>query len=124
MILDSNIVIYSVLPIYAALETYLTANAGTLAVSSVSKVEVLGYHQLVPKAKANFEDFFAKTPQYPITQPILDEATQLRQRKKMSLGDAIIAATCLIHDEPLLTNNEADFDAIPGLTVIPMRTVL
>jgi predicted nucleic acid-binding protein len=124
MILESNIVIYSVLPSYVALETYLTANADTLAVSAVSKVEALGYHQLTSAAKTNFEEFFAKTPQYPVTQSVLDEATRLRQRKKMSLGDALIAATCLIHDEPLLTNNEADFDGIPGLTVIPMRNVI
>lgn len=124
MILDSNIVIYSVLPAYLALESYLDANAGTLAVSTISKVEVLGFHQLTPTAKINFEDFFTKTPQYPITQAILDEATLLRQSRKMSLGDAIIAATCLLHNEPLLTNNEADFQHIPNLTVIPMRSVI
>ncbi|MBC7891359.1 MAG: type II toxin-antitoxin system VapC family toxin [Sphingobacteriaceae bacterium] len=124
MILDSNIVIYFIQPAYASLEKYIDANADVLAVSAVSKVEVLGYHQLTPTAKTNFEDFFSKTPQYPITQPILNEATRLRQQRKMSLGDSIIAATCLLHNEPLLTNNEADFQHLPNLTVIPMRTVL
>jgi predicted nucleic acid-binding protein len=124
MILDSNIVIYSVLPAYIALEAYLDAHAGSLAVSAISKVEVLGFHQLTSTAKTNFENFFDKTPQYPVTQPILDEATRLRQSRKMSLGDAIIAATCLLHNEPLLTNNEADFQYLPNLTVIPMRSVI
>ena len=124
MILDSNIVIYSIQPQFKKLKAYLGANAAVIAVSSVSKVEVLGYHQLKPNDKTDFEDFFAKTARYPVTQAILDEATRLRQHRKMSLGDALIAATCLLHKEPLLTNNEADFQHIQNLAVIPMSSVI
>lgn len=122
--LDSNIVIYSIQPQFKNLKAYLDANAAVITVSAVSKVEVLGYHQLKPNDKIDFEDFFDKTFQYPIRQAILDEATRLRQPRKMSLGDAIIAATCLLHNEPLLTNNEADFQHVPNLTVIPMSSVI
>lgn len=124
MILDSNIVIYSIQPQFKKLKTYLDANVAIVAVSAVSRVEVLGYHQLKPNDKRDFEDFFDTTPQYPVSQSILDQATLLRQQRKMSLGDAIIAATCLLHNEPLLTNNEADFQHVPNLTVIPMSSVI
>lgn len=87
-------------------------------------MEVLGYHRITPEDKRDFKEFFELTRSLPINQDVIDRATVLRQRKKMSLGDALIAATCLLHGEPLLTNNEADFDGIPGLTLIPMRTVL
>lgn len=33
----------------------------------------------------------------PITDPVLDEAIRLKQSKKMSLGDSIIAGTALLH---------------------------
>jgi predicted nucleic acid-binding protein len=42
----------------------------------------------------------------------------LRQQRKMSLGDALIAATCLEHNEPLATANVDDFKWIAGLDVV------
>lgn len=40
---------------------------------------------------------------------------QLRQQKKMKLGDAIIAATAFTYNIPLVTRNQDDFKHIPGL---------
>ncbi|VAW32571.1 hypothetical protein MNBD_CHLOROFLEXI01-1034 [hydrothermal vent metagenome] len=40
----------------------------------------------------------------------------------MSLGDALIAATCLIHTLSLLTHNKKDFEWIPNLSVIDPLT--
>lgn len=93
MILDSNIIIYSIQPRHAVLKAYLNARQSTLAVSAMSKVEVLGYHQLTPADALDFEDFFATTLLIPVDEAVIDQATLLRQQRKMSLGDAIIAAT-------------------------------
>jgi toxin FitB len=42
----------------------------------------------------------------------------------MSLGDAIIAATALLHDLEIYTHNVADFTWISGLIVIdPLQSV-
>lgn len=35
----------------------------------------------------------------------------------LSVGDASVAATALVEDEPLLTNDATDFSAIPELTL-------
>jgi predicted nucleic acid-binding protein len=40
---------------------------------------------------------------------------RLRQQKKMSLGDAIVAATALERGSELWTANDADFAHIEGL---------
>lgn len=58
----------------------------------------------------------------PLTDDIIIRAAtlygQLRQTGKL-IGDAdiLIAATCLEHDHDLVTNNNAHFSRIPGLTL-------
>ena len=54
----------------------------------------------------------------PIDQDVLDEAVSLRQQRKMSLGDALVAATALVNHLPLVTHNVADFAWIDSLTVV------
>ena len=46
------------------------------------------------------------------------EAIRLRQQRKMSLGDSLIAGTALTHGLKLVTCNIADFRWIPALTLI------
>lgn len=46
------------------------------------------------------------------------EAVRLRQLRKLTLGDALIAATALVHDRTLVTRNVQDFNWIPGLNVL------
>nr|VFK53924.1 MAG: PIN domain-containing protein [Candidatus Kentron sp. TUN]VFK55822.1 MAG: PIN domain-containing protein [Candidatus Kentron sp. TUN] len=54
----------------------------------------------------------------PVSYPIIEQAISLRQQRKMSLGDALIAATALAHDLELATANTNDFDWIEDLDVI------
>ncbi|WP_374757388.1 hypothetical protein [Fibrivirga algicola] len=49
---------------------------------------------------------------------------RLRQQRKRSLGDSIIAATALVHKLPVVTNNIDDFSTIEGLTVITLADIL
>ncbi len=124
MILDSNILIYSVESQHFALGAYLVQQQPDLSYSAISYVEVLGYHLLPLTKRVALEQYFGTLQPLPISNAVIQEATHLRQHRKMSLGDALIAATCLLHNEPLLTNNEADFQHLPNLTVIPMRSVI
>jgi len=124
MVLDSNILIYSVELHHFVLRAYLVQQQPGLSYSEISYVEVLGYHLLPPAKKVALERYFNTLQPLPVSTAIVQEATRLRQHRKMSLGDAIIDATCLMHNEPLLTNNGADFQHLPYLTVIPMRSVI
>lgn len=67
------------------------------AVSAVSYVEVLGYHKLSSTERALFEAFFAAATLLPLSQPVLDQAVKLRQIRKITLGDALVAGTALAH---------------------------
>jgi predicted nucleic acid-binding protein len=113
MLVDSNIIIYAAQPEHDGLRQFIAQH--TPSVSAVSYVEVLGFHRLSEPDRAHFEAFFAAASVLPISQAVLDEAVRLRQAKKMGLGDALVAATCLTHSLTLVTRNVADFAWVPGL---------
>ena len=81
-------------------------------------VEVLGFHRITPQQIIEYEDLFNTLAIYPVDDIVIRRAISLRQTKRMSLGDAIIAATALVHAMPLATANISDFAGIPGLTVV------
>jgi predicted nucleic acid-binding protein len=116
MILDSNIIIYSAEPQYQHLRDLIARHAPS--VSAISYVEVLGYGQLTPFHVQYFTQFFARALKHPVDQPVLDAAVLLRQQRRMSLGDSIIAATALVHQLTLVTRNTADFHWIPNLSLL------
>lgn len=116
MLLDSNIIIYAARQEQVTLRQFIAAHAP--AVSAVSLVEVLGYHKLTAPERQLFEAFFLAATVLPISDPVVATAVQLRQQRKLSLGDALIAATALVFNRTLVTHNTADFQWIPGLRLL------
>ncbi|MDZ8258833.1 type II toxin-antitoxin system VapC family toxin [Nostoc sp. ChiQUE01b] len=121
MLLDSNIIIYSAQPEYAQLRELIAEYAP--AVSALSYLEVLGYHLLTEPQRQYFEEFFQVAQVLPISQNVLNEAVILRQQRRMTLGDAIIAGTALVHRLTLITRNIDDFRWIAQLELLnPFET--
>lgn len=107
MLLDSNIIIYSAQLENAQLRELIAEYAP--AVSALSYLEVLGYHLLKEEQRQYFEEFFQVAQVLPISQDVLNQAVILRQQKRMTLGDAIIAGTALMYGLTLITRNTDDF---------------
>lgn len=122
MVIDSNAVIYAA-DTNGKIYDYLQKRRSEICVSDVSRVEVLGFHALTPNDKLFFTHFFAQIRLIPISEPIVMKAIELRSIKKMSLGDAFIAATALVLDEPLFTNNFDDFRYFKKLKLIDGRKI-
>jgi predicted nucleic acid-binding protein len=116
MLVDSNILIYAAQPTYAHLRQFIAAHAP--AVSAISYVEVLGYHQLDEEERHYVEAFFRLARVLPLSQTVLEQAVALRQQRKMSLGDALVAGTALVHGLTLVTRNVEDFQWIQGLSLL------
>lgn len=118
MLLDSNIVIYAARPEpeYETVRAFIEQHAP--AVSAVSRVETLGYHRLTEQDQVFLEEFFAAAEILPISDAVIEEAVQLRQQRRMSLGDSLVAGTALAHGLQLVTHNTADFDWIDGLNLL------
>lgn len=113
--LDSNLVIYAARPEYPGLRRLITARSP--AVSAVSVVEVLGYHTLTAAKRSHFEAFFTAAEVLPLSDAVVTRAVMLRQARRMSLGNAMVAATALVFGRELLTRNVKDFAGVPGLAV-------
>jgi len=64
----------------------------------------------------------------PLTEQIARQAAALdasliRQNLQIGIKDTFIAATCLVHNLPLLTVNLRHFDRVEGLQIIDLNTL-
>ncbi|MCO5763233.1 MAG: type II toxin-antitoxin system VapC family toxin [Chromatiaceae bacterium] len=116
MLLDSNSIIYSIKKEFPKLRQLVAEHSP--AVSAISYIEVLGYHQLAESDKQDFIEFFKTARLIYISQAIVEQAVELRQKRKISLGDSIIAATAIVNDLTLITANIADFKWISNIKLL------
>lgn len=117
MLLDSNVLIYAAQPEHAELRAFVAEHAP--AVSVITYIEVLGYHKLREEERAQLEGFFrAAEAVFPLSDRVVQQAVRLRQQRRMSLGDSIVAATALVHERTLVTHNTADFHWIENLPLL------
>ncbi len=116
MLLDSNIVIYSTQSSYGFLRAFIAENEPV--VSALTKLEVLGYHKLNSEDTRLLTALFDTLPILPISMEIISKAIELRQQRKMTLGDSIIAATAIVHNTVLATRNVSDFNWIKQIKLL------
>ena len=114
-LIDSNIIIYSGANENSWLrELFYESNS---FFSSISKIEVLGFHQITGEQVTYFLEIFKLLKVLPVDSGVIDKAISLRQQKKLTLGDSIIAATALLHNLTLITRNVDDFSHISTLNI-------
>jgi predicted nucleic acid-binding protein len=116
MLLDSNILIYAAQPEHAALRRFIAEHAP--AVSVISYIEVLGFDRLKESERSLLEEFFEAAEILSLSDDVVQQAVRLRQQRRMSLGDSIVAATALVHGRTLVTCNTEDFRWIPNLSLL------
>lgn len=116
MLLDSNILIYSAKPGGEHLRAWV--EDASAMVSIVSRIEALGFPRITAEEKSALEAALQSLPEMGLTEAVASRAITLRQERKMALADAIIAATALVHELPLVTRNVADFKHVAGLKLI------
>jgi toxin FitB len=114
-LVDSNILIYAAKPEFPLLKELLERE--DIAVSELTKLEVLGFRNLTEEAEKYFNAVFALVTILPISHEIISRAIELRQQSNMKSADSIIAATALLHCTELITRNTGDFDHIPDLII-------
>ena len=83
-------------------------------VSFITYIEFLGYKAVTQANK----DFIALANVIEIDKNIIDTCIELRKTHRIKLPDAIIAATALVKNFTIITNNEKDFENIEGLKFV------
>lgn len=87
-------------------------------ISVVAKIETLGFNGAAGDMQ-KLEELIRLADLLYIDDAVVQETINLRKSiPKLKLGDAIIAATALIHNLTLLTRNIDDFKNITALKVI------
>jgi predicted nucleic acid-binding protein len=83
--------------------------------SVISQIELLSW-------KSNFEiqvgEFVGESFIFTLTDEVVEACVKLRRERKIRTPDAIIAATAIVNDLILLTDNEIDFQGILKLKII------
>lgn len=72
--------------------------------------------------KRNIEAVLDSKPMYPADETVMKKAGRIDGRltadgRAIGVNDTIIAATALVHEEPLLTENVKHFERVDGLSV-------
>ncbi|MGA9058283.1 MAG: type II toxin-antitoxin system VapC family toxin [Terriglobia bacterium] len=116
MLLDSNIIIFAAQAEHATLRQFIADR--TPAVSVISYIETLGYHRLSEEERQFLERFFQATEVLPLSDAVAQWAIRLRQRRRMTLGDAIVAGTAVEHRRVLVTHNTDDFRWISEIKLL------
>jgi predicted nucleic acid-binding protein len=119
IILDTNVFIYIA---NGTLSTDIISQTD-IAHASVTKIEALGFSTIPANELLILNALFVESYSLELTNSIVNVAVQLRQAKRMSLGDSIIAATALEHGLELWSVNSGDFKHIEGLKLVnPLGT--
>lgn len=84
-------------------------------ISVTNRIELLGFKQLNGKESDALTSYVSKSNIFDLEEDIILETIQIRKTYNIKLPDAIIAATCLVNNCSLVTNNIKDFDKINGL---------
>ena len=123
-LIDSNIIIYFMnneLP-QNSLPKIRMILKESFVVSTISNVETLGWYNITKQEQDKLAAFLSNASVIYIDKLIEQQAINIRQNKKMKLGDSIIAATALVHNLTIVTRNESDFYGLGLIIYNPFET--
>lgn len=90
---------------------------GSLVVSVISEIELLGWYKLNNEEKQQLQLLLNDCVIFELTAEIRKLAIEIKQEQKIKTPDAIIAATSKYLQIPLVTSDKG-FKNIPGIELI------
>ncbi|GAC1311328.1 MAG: type II toxin-antitoxin system VapC family toxin [Mucilaginibacter sp.] len=89
----------------------------TPVISIMTQIEVLGFNNPI-EIEALLNEFIDYSLVIPLNDDIVKTTIEIRKGNKIKTPDAIIAATAMVLDYPLITRNTSDFKKLDGLQII------
>lgn len=99
-LLDTNAILY-----FLAGRLAKPLPQGEFYISVISEIELLSYPLLEPADEIKIQDFLADVNIADLNDAIKIQSIQLRRLHRLKLPDALIAATAIVLDATLLTND-------------------
>jgi predicted nucleic acid-binding protein len=96
----------------------LVAEGKRIFVPTIVIAEMLSYPKLTDEERMIIKGFISNFEIIPLDFSIAEIGGMLRSKYKIKLPDAIIAATAIYYNSPLLTFNVRDFKKIKELKII------
>jgi predicted nucleic acid-binding protein len=89
----------------------------TPIISIMTQIEVLGFNN-PPEIETFLNEFIDSSLIIPLNDDVVKTTIAIRKKNKIKTPDAIIAATAIVLDYPLITRNTSDFKKLDGLEII------
>jgi len=89
----------------------------TVAVSIITEIELMGFPKITEGEKRKLTSLLRSCEVIGLNPEVKDLAITLRQKQRVKVPDAIIAATSLFLGVPLVTS-DTDFRNIKGIDII------
>lgn len=90
-------------------------------ISAISEIELLGFGGLTAEDAARIRERLSEVVIAEVTRDVCNTAIELRREHRLRTPDAVIAATAVIHNAELLTNDAKRF-RIAGLRARALET--
>lgn len=87
-----------------------------LRISVITKIELLGYNSDEAE-EVKMLEFLKYSNIIPLTEDLVERTITIKKAIKIKTPDAIIAATALVNDFTLITNDTSDFKRIVELKI-------
>lgn len=86
-------------------------------ISVITRIELLGFNSTIQATKL-LEDFIHASTVAELSEEVILQTITIRKAHKIKTPDAIIAATCIISNRTLVSNNIKDFKNIEKLNIV------
>src|SRR3989339_1932065 len=118
-IIDTNIIIYYLDDKIPKGELKKLENIFIISfnISTITKIELLGWNKIDSKTKKKINEFFENANVHYVNSIIEHNTIELKQKYKIAIPDAVLAATALVNNFTLVTRNEKDFSKIKNLRI-------
>ena len=74
-----------------------------LAFSVISELELLSFHGITSEEENNIRLFLLNCKEIPLADEIKEKTIEIRKKYKTKLPDAIVAASAIVNNLPLIT---------------------
>ena len=89
-----------------------------ILISFITRIEVLVYNPSEASVQLTISSILEASSELSMSEEILLKTVEIRRKAKIKLPDAVIAATAIIHNLTLLSDNDSDFLKVGELKYI------